>query len=503
MGMLAKIRRMYIREKLSIREIARQTHLSRNTVRQWLKHAEMREPKYATRQRVSVVDPYSDQLRSWLETDSHRPKRDRRTAKAMFEAIKASGYAGSYPRVSVYVRKLKQVISDCPHRKAFVPLRFAHGEAFQFDWSCEYAWIGGLRRRLEVSHCKLACSRAFWLVAYPMQSHEMLFDAHTRSFEAFGGIPRRGIYDNMKTAVDKVQRGKERIVNARFLAMCGHYLFEPDFCNVASGWEKGIVEKNVQDRRRQIWAQIADRRWASFAQLNDWLGQRCQQAWATMAHPEWPAMTVADVLQDERLQLMPMPKAFDGYVAQPVRVSATSLVHFQRNRYSVPTPYAHRVVSLRIYPDVIVLVADDEEIARHVRCFERHQTFYDWQHYIALIAQKPGALRNGAPFMTMPDALLRLQRHLIKHAGGDRVMAQVLSAIPLHGVEAVLVAVECALESGRPSGEHVMNVLGRLKETSGQEDLIATPIVLREEPVANVARYEQLRTINQEINDVT
>ena len=158
MGMLAKIRRMYIREKLSIREIARQTHLSRNTVRQWLKHAEMREPKYATRQRVSVVDPYSDQLRSWLETDSHRPKRDRRTAKAMFEAIKASGYAGSYPRVSVYVRKLKQVISDCPHRKAFVPLRFAHGEAFQFDWSCEYGWIGRLRRRLEVSHCKLACS---------------------------------------------------------------------------------------------------------------------------------------------------------------------------------------------------------------------------------------------------------------------------------------------------------------------------------------------------------
>ena len=340
MSMLAKVRRMHIREKLSIREIARRTNLSRNTVKQWLKQPEMREPKYPPRQVSSVVDPYSDQLRSWLQTDSHRPKRDRRTAKVMFELIKAQGYSGSYTRVSTRVRKLRQELGDTPQRAAFVPLTFSHGEAFQFDWSCEYAWIGGLRQRLEVAHCKLASSRAFWLVAYPTQSHEMLFDAHTRSFIAFGGIPRRGIYDNMKTAVDKVQRGKARIVNARFLAMCGHYLFEPDFCNVASGWEKGIVEKNVQDRRRQIWAEIADQRWTSLVQLNAWLAQRCQQAWADMMHPEWPAMTVADVLQDERLQLMPMPKPFDGYVEQPVRVSATSLIHFQRSLYPCLTRWA-------------------------------------------------------------------------------------------------------------------------------------------------------------------
>lgn len=502
MGMLAKIRRMHIREKLSIREIARRTNLSRNTVRQWLKKPEMSEPKYPERQTSSVVDPYSDQLRSWLQTDSHRPKRDRRTARVMFEAIKAQGYGGSYVRVSVHVRKLRQELGEAPRRSAFVPLTFAHGEAFQFDWSCEYAWIGGLRRRLEVSHCKLPCSRAFWLVAYPAQSHEMLFDAHTRSFQAFGGIPRRGIYDNMKTAVDKVQRGKARTVNARFLAMCGHYLFDPDFCNVASGWEKGVVEKNVQDRRRQIWAEIAEQRWTSYAQLNDWLAERCRHSWETMAHPEWPAMTVADVLQDERLHLLPMPKAFDGYVQQPVRVSATSLIHFQRNRYSVPTPYAHRVVSLHVYPEQLVMVADDEEIARHERSFERYRTFYDWQHYITLIAQKPGALRNGAPFATMPGALLTLQRHLLKHAGGDRVMAEVLSSIPLHGLDAVLVAVERALESGRPSGEHVMNVLGRLKEPVPPANVIATPLALREEPEANVSRYERLRTMTTEASDV-
>ncbi len=339
MGMLAKIRRMHFRENLSIREIARRCSLSRNTIRQWLRESEMTEPKYPERRSTSIVDAYIDQLRQWVQADGHRAKRDRRTAKVMFQAIQAQGYPGSYVRVAIHVRKLRQEISDAPNRSAFIPLTFAHGEAFQFDWSCEYAWVGGLRRRLEVAYCKLASSRAFWLVAYFTQSHEMLFDAHTRSFEAFGGIPRRGIYDNMKTAVDKVHKGKERTVNARFNAMCGHYLFEPDFCNVASGWEKGIVEKNVQDRRRQIWVEVADQRWTSLAQLNNWLAERCQSAWETMAHPQWPAMTVAEVLQDERLQLMPMPKRFDGYVEQPVRVSSTSLIHFQRNRYSVPTPY--------------------------------------------------------------------------------------------------------------------------------------------------------------------
>jgi transposase len=206
--MLAKIRRMYFREKVSIREIAKRCSLSRNTVRQWLREPDMTEPKYPDRPSTSVVDPYLDRLRQWVQADSHRAKRDWRTAKVMFEAIKALGYTGSYVRVAVRVRKLRTELSDAPGRSAFVPLTFAHGEAFQFDWSCEYVWIGGLRRRLEVAHCKLASSRAFWLVAYFTQSHEMLFDAHTRSFTAFGGIPRRGIYDNMKTAVDKVLKGK-------------------------------------------------------------------------------------------------------------------------------------------------------------------------------------------------------------------------------------------------------------------------------------------------------
>lgn len=263
---------------------------------------------------------------------------------------------------------------------------------------------------------------------------------------------------------------------------------------VAIGGEKGIVEKNVQDRRRQVWREASERRWPDLATLNAWLAERCRACWAESAHPEWPALTVADVLQDEQARLMPCPKPFDGYVEQPVRVSATALVHFQRNRYSVPTRHVNAVLSLHAYPDTLVLVADGVEVARHTRSFERDLTFYDWQHYIPLVQTKPGALRNGAPFKVMPEVLQTLQRHLLRHAGGDRVMAQVLAAVPVHGLEAVLVAAEIALEAGRPSAEHVLNVLARLKDgTTAIRELAQPTPALKEEPRADVQRYDALR----------
>ena len=186
-----------------------------------------------------------------------------------------------------FAQRWQQEQGNAARGAGFVPLSFELGEAFQFDWSCEYLFIGGLRRRLEVAHTKLAASRAFCLVAYYSQAHEMLFDAHARAFALFGGVPRRGIYDNMKTAVDKVGQGKQRSVNARFEAMTGHYLFEPEFCNRAAGWEKGVVEKNVQDRRKDIWREASERRWGSLDEINDWLEQACVKAWGEMSHPEW------------------------------------------------------------------------------------------------------------------------------------------------------------------------------------------------------------------------
>ena len=428
-----------------------------------------------------------------IKADARRSKRLQRTINAHFQAIRAMGYSGGKTQVYTFCRQYKQEQSQAPIGVGFVPLHFELGEAFQFDWSTEYLAIGGLRRRLEVAHVKLAASRAYVLLAYYAQAHEMLFDAHARAFAAFGGVPRRGIYDNMKTAVDKVGKGKARSVNARFEAMTGHYLFEADFCNVASGWEKGQVEKNVQDRRRHIWREASEMRWHSLAELNAWLLKACVESWQELPHPEWATLTVADVWQDERTRLMALPQPFDGYVEQPTRVTSTALIHFQRNRYSVPCEWVNAVVSLRAYADTLRLVGPQGEVVDLPRSFERDQTFYDWQHYIGLVQRKPGALRNGAPFKTMPAPLQELQRQLLKNPGGDRVMAQVLSAVPLHGVEAVLVVVELALQAGRVSGEHVLNTLSRLKEPCTMVAAVQTPLTLQVPPQANTSRYDGLR----------
>ncbi len=150
----------------------------------------------------------------------------------------------------------------------------------------------------------------------------MLFDAHWHGFRVFGGVPERGIYDNMRTAVDRVGRGKERQVNMRFLAMANHYVFEAAFCNPAAGWEKGQVEKNVQDARHRLWQLMPS--FPDLAALNDWLEQRCVALWTEIPHAALPG-SVADVWAAEQAALMPLPPAFDGFVELSKRVSPTCL----------------------------------------------------------------------------------------------------------------------------------------------------------------------------------
>jgi transposase len=490
MKQLGKIRRLYYRDGLSLSEIERLTGVTRKTIRRWLKAPEGTEPRYRRRAIARKIAPFAPGLVKMLESDVRRPKRERRTALKLHAELKAAGFAGDYSRVTEFIRGWREG-GGAALNKAYVPLQFDPGEAFQFDWSEEHLLIGGVWRKVLGAHLKLCFSRAFVVQAYPTQSHEMLFDAHTRSFAALGGVPRRGIYDNMKTAVDRVKKGKSRLVNTRFAAMASHYLFDPDFCNVASGWEKGVVEKNVQDSRRRLWQEAAKERFGSFTELNLWLLARCRALWEELKHPGFD-LTLAEMLEQEQPSLMPMIAPFDGYVETLSKVSSTCLVIEERNRYSVPCELVGQVVSIRVYPERIDLVAHDAVVASHARCFGRNETRYDWQHYIPLIERKPGALRNGAPFTDMPEPLLRLRGLLLKREGGDRVMAKVLAAVPRHGLEAVLVAVELVLESGNLSLEHIENVLHRLKLQPVAQG-VETALALNEPPQADTGRYDRLR----------
>jgi transposase len=408
MGLLNIIRRMHLRQKLSIREIARLTGVSRNTVTKHLA-ANTIEPKFATPERQSKIDPFADKLAGWLKTEAGKSRKQRRTMKQLHGDLVALGFTGSYARVAAFARKWKadrQREQQTTGRGTFVPLHFDPGDAFQFDWSADFAVLGGERTKLQMAHIKLSHSRAFLLRAYPLQTHEMLFDANWHGFRVFGGVPGRGIYDNMKTAVDLVGRGKERQINMRFLAMTNHYVYEPQFCNPAAGWEKGQVEKNVRNSWHQMLQGMPD--FPDLAALNAWLEERCLELWRETPHGKQPG-TIADVWAEEQAALMPLPVAFDGFVELSKRVSPTCLISFERNRYSVPASFANCPVSLRIYPDRLVVAAEGNILCEHARVIQRNhtlpsRTIYDWRHYLAVVQRKPGALRNGAPFVELPSA---------------------------------------------------------------------------------------------------
>jgi transposase len=500
MALLSVIRRWHFRNEMPIREIERRTGLSRNTIRKYLRAGTV-EPRFKVPDRPSKLDPFAERLSGWLQTEGTKSRKQRRTAKQMHADLVVLGYDGSYGRVAAFVRAWKaerQREAQTSGRGTFVPLVFAAGEAFQFDWSEDWAMLGGRQTKLQVAHTKLSHSRAFAVRAYPLQTHEMLFDALTQAFRVLGGVPRRGIFDNMKTAVDRIGTGKARQVNARFAAMASHYLFEPEFCNPASGWEKGQVEKNVQDARRRLWQPMPS--FPDLDALNAWLEAQCIAQWAQIEHGMLPG-TVADVHAAELASLMPPGRPFDGFVEHTKRVSPTCLVHFERTRYSVPASFANRPVSLRIYPDRIVIAAEGQILCEHSRIIDRShhtggRTVYDWRHYLAVIQRKPGALRNGAPFAEMPDAFRQLQSRLLRRPGGDREMAEILALVLQHDEQAVLCAVELALEAGVATKTHVLNVLHRLIDGKAPPaSPIDAPQALRlaQEPLANVGRYDALR----------
>mgnify|MGYP001597545566 FL=1 len=499
MALLSVIRRWHFREGMPIREISRRTGLSRNTVRKYLASGVV-EPRYPKRKSPSKLDDYELTLTSWLFRESRRHRKQRKTLKQLHSDLMQLGYTGSYDRVAAFARHWRQEQQEAKRTAAkntFVPLAFAPGEAFQFDWSEDYAVINGVSTKLQIAHFRLSYSRAFFLRGYLTQSHEMLFDAHYHAFQAFGGVPERGIYDNMKTAVDKVGRGKARTVNQRFQAMVSHYLFEAEFCNPAAGWEKGQVEKQVRDLRHRLWQDAPG--FASLAALDAWLPQRCTDLWQELPHPLDRHRTLDDYWQAERGCLMAVPAAFDGFIEFNKRVTSTCLISHEHNRYSVPASFANRPVSLRVYPDRLVIVAEASVIATHERVFCRDHsssgnTIYDWRHYLSVVQRKPGALRNGAPFSELPESFRQLQAKLLKRPGGDREMVDVLALVLLHDERLVEQAISEALQVERPSKQHVLNCLSRIAEPPRPKpSLPPRALKLVTEPLADTDRYDRLR----------
>ena len=490
---IAKIRRAYFGQKKPIKQICRELKVSRKVVRKVIRSGLTEFTYERSVQPMPKIGPWRNDLDRLLEENARRSKRERLTLVRIFEELRNLGYDGSYDAVRRYAASWGRRESEAV-AAAFVPLSFDPGEAYQFDWSHEIVVLGGVTTTVKVAHVRLCHSRMLFVRAYPRESQEMVFDAHDRAFAFFKGACARGIYDNMKTAVDAIFIGKERTYNRRFQQMCGHYLVEPVACTPGSGWEKGQVENQVRVVRRRFFTPRL--KFKDYAALNAWLLDRCI-AWAKVhLHPEIRDKTIWEMFETERPSLVPYAGPFDGYHAIPASVSKTCLVRFDNNRYSVSANAVGRPVEIRAYAERIELWQEGRVVGRHERVFGRGKTAYDPWHYVPALVRKPGALRNGAPFKdwVLPSSLKRVRRKLGAVPNGDRQMVDILSAALTDGLPAVEAACAEALNEGVHSADVILNILARRRDP-GPPATITTPDALRltHEPTADCARYDNLR----------
>ena len=491
---IRKIRLLIQRDGHSIRRTAEDLGISRNTIRRVIRGQETAFRYHRKSQPRPVMGAFVGRLEEALTEDGKLPKRQRRTAVVLFEQLQTEGYTGSYDSVRRHVRDWRRRQSQLP-AEVYIPLVFEPGEAFQFDWSHELVEMAGMPVTVKVAQMRLCHSRHFLVMAYPRETQEMVFDAHAQAFAFFGGVCRRGIYDNLKAAVNKILTGKQRSFNNRFEQLCSHYLFEPVACTPAAGWEKGQVENQVGTVRRRFF--VPRPKVQDFRELNGYLRERCLQ-WAKIhPHPDVKDQSVWQVFEAEKPHLIPLPPPFDGYAERPARVSPSSLVSFDRNRYSVDCRHVGSPVQLRVYAEQIVIVREGEVVGEHRRHFGSDKTIFDPWHYVPALARKPGALRNGAPFRhwDLPEAIARIGEQLQRHyPDWDRQYVGILQTVPLYGLEAVETACSKALNAGVFSKEVVLNLLNR-----GQEDTEAPPIdppnhlILKQPPIADCQRYDRLR----------
>src|SRR3979409_328603 len=490
---IGRIRRERFVNGKTIRQIARDLRVSRNTVRKVLRSGETSFEYDREVQPLPKLGRWTADLDELLAGNATKAAREQLTLIRIFEALRRRGYEGGYDAVRRYARRWSKERGHSM-AAAFVPLTFAPGEAYQFDWSHEIVLLNGVTVIVKAAHVRLCHSRMLFVRASPRETQEMVFDAHDRAFALFKGACQRGIYDNMKTAVETIFVGKQRLYNRRFLQMCSHHLVEPVACTPASGWEKGQVENQVGLIRERFFTPRL--RFKNLDELNAWLLDQCIAYAKAHRHPELTGQTIWGVFEAERPKLVPYAGRFDGFPAVEASVSKTCLVRFDNNKYSVAASAAGRPVEVHAYADRIVIRQDGRIVAEHPRSFGRGETTYDPWHYVPVLARKPGALRNGAAFKDwgLPAGMERVRRKLTSADDGNRQMVDILNAVLTDGLPAVEAACAEAIVQGVHSADVVLNILARQRHPAPPAN-IATPaaLTLRHAPIADCARYDNLR----------
>lgn len=442
------IRHLYSAEGLSKREIAKRLGISRNTVARYCDGSNVPWERKPSEGKTSVVtQAVRDFILKCFEQDKIAPRKQHHTARRIYERLRdESGFVGGESTIRSLVAEMKAKMPT-----VFIPLAFSPGEAAQVDWGTATVVMAGKKIEVNLFCIRLCFSCAPLAIAYPSQRTETFFEGHLEAFHYFGGVPKKLIYDNLRTAV-KDGWGKHANEQDKFLAFRAHHAYEPEFCNPAEGHEKGLVENLVGYIRRNVLVPIPEV--SDWEELNALLLERCQR-YRDEHHIRGRELPVRDDYAMEKLALTLLPaKPYDAAKLTEPTVNYFATVSFETNHYSVPVTYAGYTVTVKASAFSVDIYYRNQHLARHGRCYGKNQTRYHLKHYLPLLEIRPRAVRNARPVRdaNLPQELWDFVR-LLKNP--DKNVVRLLRLVVDYGIESVVKAIKKAMQHHQYSFEVV------------------------------------------------
>jgi len=445
-----------------IRQIARETGHSKNTIKKALR-GEYKGYPARTNQAYPVLGPYRATIDRWLEADKKRPKKQRHTAQRIYDRLcYEHGFTGSIRTVRYYVHDARRRLG-LDTDQVFIPLDPQLGMEAEVDWGTAHAIINGEYVTLKMFCMRSKGSGKHLVQCFPGERQQSLFEGHMRGFAFFGGVFPVLIYDNLTTAVEKILQGKDRKLHESFKKFQAYYNFTPRFCNTGQGHEKGGVEGLVGYARRNYLVPVPEA--DSVDELNRRLWEHCM---AYGGHRiAGRDKTVNECYEEERGRLVPLPPiAFSNIEISAGKVDKYATVIIDKNRYSVPTRYAGLRVRSIIHVDRVEIFHGAQRMACHHRVYGNNTWQLDPFHYLELISRRPLAFADARPIRQWrehwPQSLEQLFKRFSEHQGATRGTKDFITVLLLfqdHDEARVIEAVEKAVSARVSTSDAVKHLL--------------------------------------------